>query len=213
MKRQGTVLAVGAHPDDNEGACGGTLAKYAKLGWKVIMVCLCNGDRGHDQIPPEELAKIREKEARNAAAIIGAELVCMGIPDGYIALDQENKLRMVEIIRRANPDVVITQCPRDGQPDHRFTGQLVFEALQLAPRAHLVTDSPPLGKYPILYYMTTNLGLDFYPTEYVDISDTFETKKAMALAHKSLLDWIQRTWRDYDWIEIMEIENKWRGIQ
>lgn len=59
------ILAVGAHPDDLEILCAGTLAKYSKLGHEVIMAHVCRGDKGHLLIPPAKLAKIRKKEAEN----------------------------------------------------------------------------------------------------------------------------------------------------
>lgn len=68
------VLAVGAHPDDLEILCGGTLAKYAKLGHKVIMAHLLNGNKGHYEMDSKKLARVRKEEAENAAQIIGAEV-------------------------------------------------------------------------------------------------------------------------------------------
>jgi len=72
------VLAVGAHPDDVEFSCGGTLAKYAQAGHTVIIAYATNGDKGHFRIPPPELALVREREARTAAAVIGAEVIWVG---------------------------------------------------------------------------------------------------------------------------------------
>jgi LmbE family N-acetylglucosaminyl deacetylase len=66
------VLGIGCHPDDLEIGCGGTLAKYAKQGNKVFMCHIANGNMGHALIQPAELREIRDKEARNAAKIIGA---------------------------------------------------------------------------------------------------------------------------------------------
>ncbi len=76
------ILAVGAHPDDLEILCGGTLAKYAHLGQKIIMCHVNNGDKGHFEIKSEELVKIREKEAKNSAKLVDAESFCLNIPDG-----------------------------------------------------------------------------------------------------------------------------------
>ena len=63
------VLAVGAHPDDIETFCAGTLVKCAKRGDEVFMAYLCKGDKGHFKIPPKKLSPIRKKEAENAAKI------------------------------------------------------------------------------------------------------------------------------------------------
>lgn len=70
-----TVMGVGAHPDDLELLCGGTLARYAELGHKVVMAHLNNGDKGHYKLSCAEIAKIRKQEAENAGKIIGAEVV------------------------------------------------------------------------------------------------------------------------------------------
>ena len=81
-KKDITILGIGAHPDDLEILCGGTLAKYAGLGCKVVMAHLLNGDKGHFHIPPETLARMRKAEAEKAASVIGAESMGLDIPVG-----------------------------------------------------------------------------------------------------------------------------------
>jgi LmbE family N-acetylglucosaminyl deacetylase len=73
------ILAVGAHPDDLELLCAGTLARYASEGHQVIMCHAGIGDKGHFHIPNDELASIRRKEAQDSASRIGAESVCLGL--------------------------------------------------------------------------------------------------------------------------------------
>lgn len=63
-ERKLVVLGIGAHPDDLEIACGGTLAKFSQLGHQVVMGVVCEGDKGHRIIPPQELANIRSEESR-----------------------------------------------------------------------------------------------------------------------------------------------------
>ncbi|OPZ92449.1 MAG: Mycothiol S-conjugate amidase [candidate division TA06 bacterium ADurb.Bin417] len=67
------ILAVGAHPDDLEFLCAGTLARYAAAGHRVFMAHLCSGNKGGREIDPAELAAVRDREATAAAAVIGAE--------------------------------------------------------------------------------------------------------------------------------------------
>ncbi|MBQ7224838.1 MAG: PIG-L family deacetylase [Clostridia bacterium] len=69
------ILAIGAHPDDIENSCGGTLAKYAKLGHKVFTATATNGNVGSSTLSMEEIARVRKEEARRAAAHIGAEYI------------------------------------------------------------------------------------------------------------------------------------------
>lgn len=75
------ILAIGAHPDDIEESCGGTLAKYAKLGHKVFTATATNGNVGSSTLSMEEIAAIRKEEARRAASHIGAEYICLDYDD------------------------------------------------------------------------------------------------------------------------------------
>jgi len=70
------VLAVGAHPDDLEILCAGTLAKFKKDGAEIFMAHLCDGNKGHFEIPADSLARMRDKEAKNSVKILEAE--CLG---------------------------------------------------------------------------------------------------------------------------------------
>ena len=78
------VLAIGCHPDDLEINCGGTLAKCVKRGDKVTMVTLANGSAGHKVYTKEEIVAIRLEEAKKAAAVIGAEYICLGLDDMFV---------------------------------------------------------------------------------------------------------------------------------
>ena len=75
------ILAIGAHPDDVETNCGGTLAKFAKMGHKVFTATATNGNIGSATLSMEEIAKIRKEEAARAAAHIGAEYICLDYDD------------------------------------------------------------------------------------------------------------------------------------
>ena len=94
------VLAIGCHPDDLEINAGGTLAKCAKRGDKVTMVTLANGSAGHKILSKEEIVKVRLEEAKKAAAVIGAEYVCLGLDDMFVRRDYDEGVRKVyDIIR------------------------------------------------------------------------------------------------------------------
>jgi LmbE family N-acetylglucosaminyl deacetylase len=75
------ILAVGAHPDDLEICCAGTLAKYVKEGHEVTMCHALNGDKGHFHIPPEKLGPMRVEEARRGAEVIGCKSLYIGYND------------------------------------------------------------------------------------------------------------------------------------
>jgi len=185
------ILAVGAHPDDLEILCGGTLAKYARLGHNITMAVLTNGNMGHPNIEPAEMARIRRKEFENSANIIGANTIWMDVDDEMSVIDLPSRLAMVDVLREARPDVILTHCDIDYHVDHRNTSTLVFEAAPLACVFNIKRALPQLDKQPLIYHFDTLGAVGFLPTEYVDISDTIETKLAMFRCHKSQDDWMR----------------------
>src|SRR6184192_3605185 len=101
------VLAVGAHPDDLEILCGGTLARYVQEGHEVVMCHASRGDRGSFVHTREEIAGIRGAESRRAAEIAGAEYTTLGFSDGEIlASDPEQRRGIVDLVREARPQVI-----------------------------------------------------------------------------------------------------------
>jgi LmbE family N-acetylglucosaminyl deacetylase len=108
------VLAIGAHPDDIEIACSGTLAKCVKRGDTVIVCHVSSGNLGHVVIPPDKLRVIRANEAKKAGALAGIEVICAGFDDLEIFdNNKEARDKIVDIIRYADPDVIITHSPDD----------------------------------------------------------------------------------------------------
>ena len=205
-------LAVGAHPDDIENLCAGTLARCVELGHEVVICVATNGAAGHMVIKPPELARIREQEARNAAALIGAEFIWMGYPDEFLFDDRETRLAFIDAVRLARPDVVITHSPDDYHPDHRRVSQLVFDTTFVASIPSIETAYPAHPLVPPLYFMDNVAGKDFVPTEYVDITSVFEVKRKMLACHESQLVWL----KDHDNIDIldfMQVMSRSRGLQ
>ncbi len=206
------VLAVGAHPDDLEILCGGTLAKYASRGDRVIMAHMCNGNKGHHHIPPDELAETRDAEARDSVAVIGAEHLNLGIDDLDVYVERKQVLRCVDLIRQTRPDVVITHSPEDYMPDHSVSSRIVFDASFIATLPHTKTEHGHFDSLSPVYYMDTLAGVNFRPGEYVDISETFEKKKQMLSCHKSQLSWL----KEHDKVDILEFIGTvaaFRGLQ
>ena len=124
------ILAVGCHPDDLEIGCGGTLAKYAKQGHQVVMCHVANGYMGHAVIMPEELRAIRTEEAEAAGLKLRArEVINLDIPD--LEVDSQDKalvIKMIDVVRRVKPDIIITHGPEDYMKDHVEVSRLVFDA-------------------------------------------------------------------------------------
>ena len=212
-KDKGRILAVGCHPDDIEVACAGTLARYRQMGHEVILCHLCNGDMGHKVIDPETLKSIRTREAETSGALIGAEVLNGDIGDLTLyADDKPTRDKVVDLIRYARPDVILTHSPEDYMPDHVATGKLVFDASFTATLPHYETALPFHPVIPPICYMDTLAGVNFLPTEYVDITETMETKLKMLDCHESQMKWM----KDHDGIDFAEFVRsvaRFRGLQ
>jgi N-acetylglucosamine malate deacetylase 1 len=207
------VLAVGAHPDDLEILCGGTLARYVREGHAVVMCHASRGDRGSFVHTSDEIASIRGREARRAAEICGAEHATLGLSDGEVnASDPGQRRLLVDLVRDARPDVIITHSPNDYMSDHNELSRLVFECSFHATLPLYQTAKPHHSRVTPIYYMDTLMGLGFQPTEYVDVSDVIDTKAAMLEAHETQLAWL----RDHDGVDVVEqmkTATRFRGLQ
>ena len=208
------VLAVGCHPDDLEIAAGGTLAKYASEGHEVYICHVANGDMGHVVIDPEELKRIRAEEARAGGFRMGAkEVIGLDVGDVHVQSDDLGLARaMVEVVRHAQPDVIITHDLEDYMKDHVETSKLVFDASFTSTIPHYETASPAHPIFPPIYYMDTLAGLNFVPEQYVDISDFIDQKLDALRCHESQIKWML----DHDHIDFCEfvrVNSLYRGYQ
>lgn len=208
------ILAVGCHPDDVEIACAGTLAKCVARGDTVIVCHASSGNLGHVIIPPDELTVMRHKEAVKAGSLAGIEVIAGGFDDLEIYEgNREARDKMVDIIRYADPDVIITHDPDDYMPDHVSVSKLVFDASFTAtlPNYHTANTSNAVKLVPI-YYMDTLAGVGFNPTEYVDVTDYIDLKLKMLECHESQIVWM----RDHDGIDFPDMVrtcSRYRGYQ
>lgn len=214
------VLAIGCHPDDIEIACAGTIAKYVKEGHKVIVCHVSTGNLGHVIIPPDELTIIRANEAKAAGALAGVEVICAGFDDLEIYDgNREARDKLVDVIKYAQPDVIITHDPDDYMPDHTAVSKLVFDAsftatlpnYKLANPKYSDENTPPAKLVPI-YYMDTLAGVNFNPTEYVDVTDVMDLKLEMLECHASQLVWM-REHDNIDFADMVRTCSKFRGYQ
>ena len=207
------VLAIGCHPDDLEIGCAGTLAKYVKLGHKVFMCHITNGNLGHVIIEPDELGEIRNNEAEAAAAVIGAEAFSLNVGDMQVDSSNFDTLQaLIRVIRETKPDLIITHNPDDYMRDHMETSQLAYNASFGSSIPHLVRDHEAHGKIVPLFYMDTLAGIGFIPTEYVDITGEIDRKLEALNCHQSQIKWM----RDHDHIDFLDFVKtcyKYRGLQ
>ena len=204
------ILAVGAHPDDLEILCGGTLAKYARLGHSVTMAVLTNGNVGRPDTGLEDMARIRKQEFEKSAALIGARTIWMDVDDEMSVVDLETRLKMVDVFREATPDVVLTHSGADYHVDHRNTSQLVFEAAPLACVHNIKRALPQLDKQPLIYHFDTLGAIGFQPAEFVDITDDIKTKQNMYNCHTSQVDWMIKA-TGFDIAEVIDAVARVRG--
>lgn len=213
------VLAVGAHPDDLEILCGGTLARFVAEGHSVVMCHVSDGNCGSFEIEPPELARVRNEEAAAAAAVIGARHEHLGLNDGEVsAADRSQQHLVVQLFRDVRPDVVITHSPDDYMVDHNETSKLIFDCSFLAslphygPKSNDGSKNKATAEVAPLYYMETVGGIGFAPHEYVDISAVFDQKVAMLEEHRSQLTWLSE--HDHvDMVDQIRTVARYRGYQ
>lgn len=181
------VVCVQPHPDDTDVAAGGTVAKLAARGAEVVYVTLTDGRLGtyDPKVQPEELVEVRRREQEEAARILGVrELVWLGVRDGELQPALELRWKLVELIRKFKPDLVMAPDPwltYEAHPDHRHAGILASEAVLFAPLPHAApseTLQPHTVRY-VAYYWTRK------PNTFVDVSDYVEIKLKAVAAHKS----------------------------
>lgn len=214
------ILAIGCHPDDVEIACAGTLAKCVKRGDRVVVCHVSNGNLGHVIIPPDELAVMRCNEAKSAGALAGIEVICAGFGDLDIYdNNRQARERIVDVIRYADPDVIITHNPDDYMPDHTAVSRLVFDASFAASVPNFKVSNPvfsnagtPASKVVPIYYMDTLAGVNFVPTDFVDISEEIDLKIQMLECHASQLVWM-REHDGIDFADMVKTCSRYRGYQ
>lgn len=208
-----TVLAITCHPDDMEIACAGTLLKCRERGDRVVVCHLSSGDLGHVLIPPEQLRVMRAQEARNSAALGGFEVMYGGFDDLQIYDNNEQARRkVVEVIKKVNPDFIITHDPDDYMPDHTAVSRLVFDASFAATLPNYPVGMGQAARPVPIYYMDTLAGVRFNPTEYVDVSSVIDQKLEMLNCHETQVVWM----RDHDGIDFPDMVKtccRYRGYQ
>lgn len=172
------ILAIAPHPDDVELGCGGTLAKAVTEGKKVGIVDLTRGELGTRGTP-----EIRLQEANNAAKILGVQVrENLGMRDGFFENNEVNQLKIVEIIRKYQPEILICGAPEDRHPDHGRATELIKRSAFLAGLKSIDTQQEAWRPKRIFMFIQWK---PLQPDFVLDISGYLDTKIASCMAYKS----------------------------
>ena len=194
-----TVLVVTPHPDDAEGASGGTIAQWTDEGYRVVYVVTTNGDKGSRdlEMTSERLSRIREQEQREAAKILGVkELIFLGHPDGFLEDTPAFREELTRIVRKYRPEKVLTCDPYRRyilHRDHRITGMVVLDVVFPSARDHLYhSEHLAEGLLPHKVHQVYLWRSD-EPNTFMDISTTFDRKLAALTCHKTQLGHLEQS--------------------
>jgi len=172
------VMAFGAHPDDIELGCGGTLIKLADRGFSTVMVDLTHGEMSTRGTP-----ETRQAEAATAARMMGAVArENLGLADGHIEAGAEAKLGVAQVVRKYRPQMVLVPYYEDRHPDHCHASELVYEGIFWAGLTRVDTGQESYRPSRVLYYMG---WYEFVATFVVDITDQFDRKMQAIYAYST----------------------------
>jgi bacillithiol biosynthesis deacetylase BshB1 len=173
------ILVMAAHPDDAELSCAGTILKHIAAGKKVGIVDFTRGELGTRGTP-----EIRLQESADATKILGLHArENLGIRDGFFRNDEETQLKLIEVIRKYQPDIVLANALEDRHPDHGKGAQLAIDACFLSGLRQIKTGDLPAWRPAQVYHYIQDRYLE--PNFVVDISSQWDKKEAAIRAFKS----------------------------
>ncbi len=177
------ILVFAAHPDDAELACSGTILKYTSEGKKVGVVDLTQGELG-----TRGSAELRAEEATASAEILGLAIrENLGLRDGFFLNDEVNRLKVIESIRKYQPEIVLANAYSDRHPDHGRASELINDAVFLSGLTKIETQLDGRGQKPWRPRLLLHYIQDRYiqPDILIDITPYWEQKLAAIRAFKS----------------------------
>ncbi len=177
------ILVFAAHPDDAELACSGTILKYTSEGKKVGVVDLTQGELG-----TRGNAQLRAQEAAASAEILGLAIrENLGLRDGFFLNDEINRLKVIEAIRKYQPEIVLANALSDRHPDHGRASELINDAVFLSGLTKIETQLDGQGQKPWRPSLLLHYIQDRYiqPDILIDITPYWEQKLASIRAFRS----------------------------
>lgn len=212
-----TVLSLGAHPDDAEFLCAGTLALLRENGWKIHIATMAPGDCGTVQYSREEISRIRKGEAAKSAAILDGSYHCLESGDIFILYERSLLLKAIELVRKVRPKIVFTTSPTDYMVDHEMASKLAQTACFACGVVNVETPgAEPFEPIPYLYYMDAvehkdNFGREIRPGMIVNISGVMDTKEEMLCCHESQRHWLMTHHGMDEYVNMMKAADEKRG--
>ena len=174
------ILAFGAHPDDVELFVGGTLAKMAACGYSTGIVDMTRGELGS-----RGTATRRAREAKEAARILGVKVrENLGLPDGEVTVDARSRLKVIHVLRKYRPLLVLAHYWDDRHPDHISTSRLVADAAHHSGLAKISTGQDRFRPKAVLYF---KLPPQVLPDFIVDVSEVAGQRLKAIQAYRSQL--------------------------
>ena len=177
------ILAIGVHPDDVELGCGATLIKHIDMGYSVAVVDLTQGELGTRGNP-----ELRFQEAEAAKEYAGIKYrENLGLKDGFFENNEASKMKIIEAIRKYQPEILFANAVRDRHPDHGNAAKLVYEASFLAGLSKIQTtvDGEVQEKWRPRKLLNYIQDFNLEPDVVVDITDYMERKIEMVLCFKT----------------------------
>ena len=173
------ILVMAAHPDDAELSCSGTILKHIAAGKKVGIIDFTRGELGTRGTP-----EIRLQESTDATKILGLHArENLGIRDGFFRNDEESQLKLIEVIRKYQPDIVLANALEDRHPDHGKGAQLAIDACFLSGLRQIKTGDLPAWRPTQVYHYIQDRYIE--PDFVVDISAHWDQKETAIRAFKS----------------------------
>jgi LmbE family N-acetylglucosaminyl deacetylase len=212
------VLAVGAHPDDIEFMMAGTLILLGVAGYELHELIVGNGSCGTATLAADEIAAIRLKEARAAAALIGAAHHGPFCPDIAIFYSPSLLARVGSVVRKVAPEIVLTHGPDEYMEDHQNTCRLAVTGVFCRGMRNFPVEPPvPPVEGPVAVYHAMPLGLrgplnrPIVPDFFVDVSSVTARKREMLGLHKSQKEWLDRSQGMDSYLDSMEAMGREAG--
>ncbi|ULB34895.1 MULTISPECIES: PIG-L deacetylase family protein [Proteiniphilum] len=193
------VIVICAHPDDAELTTGGTGILLSRSGYKVKLVSLTNGNKGHHEGTKNEIAIRRYNETQEVKKRMNCEYEILNNEDGELEANLKNRMEVIRLIREWKADIVITHPSYDYHPDHRNTSLLVQDAAFLVNVPKILPEVPALTESPLFLYTRGRYADRQKPNPdiVVDITPVVREKAYIIDAHASQiyewLPWINRS--------------------